>query len=681
MKRNARPWQDFICRGMIYSLLLLLPAVVRAQAQELISTVEIPAGTFYMGGTGEGENYDEAPMHRVTITRPFRMGVTEVTNAQFEQFRPEHRELRGKCGFSWGDDEAVVFVSHDDAVAFCRWLSEKEGKTYRLPTEAEWEYACRAGTLWNFYMGDKLLKPYEKNQVTASAPKPLSLQVAQTPANPWGLYDMSGNVEEWCADWYGPYMPDWQTDPVGPADGDFRVTRGGSHNTPANYLRSANRSAMIPEDKCYNVGFRVVQADYPATEPQPVIPDTYAPTVSHEVCDWDAQHTDEPVFEPYVVYVKEPAPGSGTPFYSHNHQPAITWCDNGDLLAIWFSTNDEKGRELTVLSSRLRRGCREWEPARLFYKVPDRNMTGSALLNDGAGTLYHINGVEALGCWRNLAMTLRTSTDNGATWTKPRLIAPEHTLRHQVIAGTMMTHEGWIVQACDAGSGGSDGAAIHISKDKGQTWTDPWDGAPLPEFAEGATGSTIAGIHAGVVQLNDGRLMAMGRNNNITDAEGRQRMPVSISDDMGRTWTYHASTLPPIDGGQRLVLLRLREGPLLLVSFTGHPFRTSDSDSELWFTRPDGTRFRGHGLYAAVSYDEGRTWDTRRLLTDGRQQLLNAGAWTQWFEADATHAEPRGYLAATQTPDGMIHLVSSRFYYRFNLPWLEEVKEKQNQPF
>lgn len=670
--------RNSISRGSLCATLLLSALTAAAQSAKdtspLIPTVEIPAGTFYMGGTGAGENYDEAPMHRVTITRPFRMGVTEVTNAQYEQFRPEHRKLRGKRGFSSGDDEAVVFVSYDDAVAFCRWLSEREGKTYRLPTEAEWEYACRAGTMWNFWMGDRLLKPYMKNQAVAPDPKPLSLQVAQQPANPWGLHDMSGNVEEWCADWYGPYMPGWQTDPVGPADGLYRVTRGGSHNTPMNYLRSANRSAMIPDDMGYHVGFRVVQADYPTTEPLPVIPDTYALTVSHEQCDWDAQRTDKPVFEPYIVYVKEPAPGSGTPFYSHNHQPAITWCPNGDLLAIWFSTDEEKGRELAVLSSRLRRGSHEWEPARLFFKVPDRNMTGSALLNDGRGTLYHINGVEALGGWKNLAMTLRTSTDDGATWTKPRLIAPEHTLRHQVIAGTMMTREGWIVQACDAGSGGADGAAVHISKDGGQTWIDPWDGAPLPKFAEGATGTTIAGIHAGVVQLKDGRLMAMGRNNNIKDKEGRLRMPVSISDDMGKTWTYHASPLPPIDGGQRLVLMRLQEGPLLLVSFTGHPFRTSDRDSELWFTRPDGTRYRGHGLYAAVSYDEGRTWETRRLLTDGRHELLNAGAWTQWFEADDTHAEPRGYLAGTQTPDGMIHIVSSRFYYRFNLPWLEEVK-------
>lgn len=643
----------------------------------LVPTVEIPAGTFYMGGSGEGEDYDEAPIHRVTISHPFRMGVTEVTNAQYEQFRPEHKKLRGLRGFSSGDDEAVVMVSYDDAVAFCRWLSEREGKTYRLPTEAEWEYACRAGKYYKFYMDDKLPKVYWKNQEIASPLKPVSLQVAQTPPNAWGLYDMAGNVEEWCADWYGPYVPCEQADPVGYADGCYRVTRGGSHNTPTQYLRSGNRAAMIPDDKFVHLGFRVVQADYPTTQPLAVIPDAYTPTVSQQPCDWEAQKTDRPVFEPYNVYVKAPAPGSAVPFYAHNHQPAITWCDNGDLLAIWFSTDEEKGREMTVLSSRLRKGSREWEAPRLFYKVPDRNMTGSALLNDGHGTLYHINGVEALGGWRNLAMTLRTSTDNGATWSKPRFIAPEHTYRHQVIAGTTMTREGWLIQVCDAGAGGSDGAAIHVSKDRGLTWADPWDGQPLPKFAEGVKGSSIAGIHAGVVQLKDGRLLALGRNNSIPDREGRLRMPMSLSDDMGRTWTYRASDFPPIDGGQRLVLMRLNEGPLLLVSFTGHPYRTSDRDREMWFTDADGKRFRGEGMFAAVSYDEGRTWTTRRLLTDGRHHFLNGGAWTQWFETDATHAEPRGYLAATQTPDNLIHLVSSRFHYVFNLAWLEEVKGKQ----
>ena len=120
------------------------------QSEPLIPMVEIPAGSFYMGGLGIGQDYDEAPVHKVTISKPFKMAITEVTNAQYEQFRPEHKQLRGKYGFSTEDDEAVVFVSYDDAMAFCEWLSKKEGKTYRLPTEAEWEYACRAGSYFKF---------------------------------------------------------------------------------------------------------------------------------------------------------------------------------------------------------------------------------------------------------------------------------------------------------------------------------------------------------------------------------------------------------------------------------------------------------------------------------------------------------------------------------------------------
>ena len=648
--------------------IMIWPASIVAQG-ELIPMIEIPAGNFYMGTLGEDENYDEAPMHKVYISKPFKMGLTEVTNAQYELFCPEHKSLRGKNGFSSEDDEAVVFVTYQDAVAFCDWLTQKEGKTYRLPTEAEWEYACKAGRYWNFYMDDKLPAAWQKNQVIAATPKPLSLKVAQTPPNEWGLYDMCGNVEEWCLDWYGPYIDKEQTDPVGYSDGIARVTRGGSHNTPVKYLRSANRMAMLPEDKHTMTGFRVVQAEYPQTAPLSQPKDEYV--VSQIKWDWDSQCVTEPVFVAPLVYVHEPDVHSGTPFFKHNHQPALTWCDNGDLLAVWFSTNEEKGREMVVLSSRLRAGSCEWEKPRMFYQIADRNLTGTALLNDRQGTLYHINGVEAAGHWQNLMMTLRTSTDNGQTWSKPRMIAPEHTKRHQVIAGTSITKEGWFVQACDAGPGGRDGAAVHISKDKGKTWTDPWDGAPLPDFKEGRTGTTIAGIHAGVVQLKDGRLMALGRNNSIRDKEGRLRMPMSVSDDMGKTWHYSASEFPPIDGGQRLVLMRLNEGPILLISFTEHPYRTPKEERGMMFTDKSGKPFKGYGMYAALSYDEGKTWPVKRLLTDGTYRFLNGGAWTQFFEMDENHAEPRGYLAGTQTPDNMIHLITSRFYYKFNLAWLK----------
>lgn len=649
---------------IVFLLFISIAPIISAQS---IPMVEIPAGSFYMGSLGLEENYDEAPMHRVHISRPFMMSRTEITNAQYEEFCPEHKELRGKYGFSTDDDEPVVLVSNDEAMAFCRWLSAKEGKTYRLPTEAEWEYACRAGTMWKFYMDDKLPAVYHRNQEIVSELKPVKLNVAQTPANPWGLYDMCGNVEEWCLDWYGPYVDGEQTDPVGYAEGMCRVTRGGSHNTPTDYLRCSNRLAMLPGDKSVMIGFRIVQAEYPSTAP--LQREVVSESIQQKPWKWEAVSKDQPIFLAPQVFVKEPLEGSKTPFYPHNHQPAITWCENGDLLAIWFSTKEEKGREMIVLTSRLKAGSNEWEEAKLFYHVPDRNLTGCALYHDKEGTLYHINGVEQAGRWRNLMLTLRTSTDNGQTWTQPRIIAPEHTMRHQVIAGTFVTREGWMIQPCDATPSASGGTAIHISKDKGQTWTDPWDGRPS-EYVQGGKGTTIAGIHAGVVQLKDGRLMALGRKNNIKDKDERERMPMSISDDMGKTWTYSASEFPPLEGHQRLVLTRLNEGPLLFVSFTDHPYRTPENERGLLFTDKDGKIYRGYGLYAALSFDEGKTWPVKRLITDGEYRLLNGGAWTQFFEMDATHAEPRGYLACTQTPDNMIHLISSRLHYRFNLAWL-----------
>lgn len=612
--------------------------------------IEIPAGSFYMGSEGKGEDYDEAPIHKVIISHPFRMGITEVTNAQYERFQPSHKSLRGKNGVSALDDEAVVNVSYQDAADFCEWLSREEGKRYRLPTEAEWEYACRAGTYTLYNTGDGLPASMCRNQVVARDYKPMSLKVGQTPPNAFGLYDMHGNVEEWCLDWYGPYPGETQTDPVGPGAGEFRVTRGGSHHTPVQYLRSANRMAMLPEDKHSLTGFRVVQSENPLSGASPDL--------------------KKPFFLSPIPFVIPPGAYSGVPFYRHNHQPSVTWCDNGDLLVAWFSADEENGRGMVVLSSRFRPGKDSWEEASLFFKVPDRNMTGTSLFNNHKGTLFHLNGVEAAGDWQNLMMVMRTSADNGLTWNAPRVIAPEHTKRHQVISGISLTPEGWILQACDAGPGSHDGAAIHISKDGGESWEDPWDGTPISDFKEGGVGSSIAGIHAGVVTLKDGSLMALGRGNSIVDKDGKKRMPMSLSSDKGKTWRYFASGFPPIDGGQRLVLMRLNEGPLLLVSFTDHPQRTPEADRGMEFMGRDGKTYKGYGMYAALSYDEGKTWPVRKLLTTGQELFLDGGAWTGSFIMDATHAEPRGYLAGTQSPDGTIHIVSSRLHYRFNLAWL-----------
>lgn len=635
----------------IFSLsLVCFSASLQAQESTLIPMVQVPAGSFFMGDDGRNAMPDEAPVHRVSISHSFRMGKTEVTNAQFEQFRPSHRALRGKDNVSTEDDDAVVNVSYQDALDFCAWLSEKEGKHYRLPTEAEWEYACRAGTYTQFYTGDGLPASMQRNQVIARDYQPVSLKVGQTPANGFGLFDMHGNVEEWCSDWYAPYKPEDQTDPTGPADGLYRVTRGGSHHTPTSYLRSANRMAMIPEDRHSLTGFRVVQSDF---------------ELPSNVVDKDKPFFLEPI--PFVV----PPATADVPFYRHNHQPSITWCDNGDLLAAWFSANEENSRNIVVLSSRLTKGVEQWSPATVFFEVPDRNVTGTSLFNDGKGHLLHLNGVEAAGDWQNLALVVRQSSDNGLSWSRPRIVEPEHTKRHQVVSGTTQDRRGWIYQVCDAGPGGNDGASVHVSKDGGQTWADPWDGSPLPEFSEGSKGTTIAGIHAGLVVLNNGHLMALGRGNSIEGKDGKKHMPMSTSKDGGKTWTYSASPFPPIDGGQRLVLMRLQEGPLLLVSFTDHPQRTPEAERGMTFTDAEGHTSVGYGMFAAVSYDDGQTWPVRRLLSDGKERFLNGGAWTGGFVMDATHAEPRGYLAGTQSPDGTIHILSSRIHYRFNLKWIE----------
>ena len=140
--------------------------------------------------------------------------------------------------------------------------------------------------------------------------------------------------------------------------------------------------------------------------------------------------------------------------------------------------------------------------------------------------------------------------------------------------------------------GGSGGTAVLISRDAGKTWTDPGEGKPQPNFADGAAGAWIAGIHAGFVQLTNGNLMAFGRGNAING-----KMPMSISKDLGKTWKYSASPFPPITGGQRLVVLRLAEGPILFCSFGRNVSVTDASGKQRKFS----------GLFAALTTDEGKT--------------------------------------------------------------------------
>jgi formylglycine-generating enzyme len=279
----------------------------------------IPPGEFMMGSQETAEELAEAfeaygkpgaflfrhehPRHRVRITRPFYLGVYEVTVGQFGKFVSDtdyktdaerNMDIAGGFGFnaatgrvelskgySWrqvgfpqGDDYPVSIVSHNDALAFCAWLSRKEGQTYRLPTEADWEYSCRAGTTTRYYHGDDPEGLSEVGNVadgTARGKFPnwmtiagrdgyvFTAPVGKYKPNGFGLFDMHGNVSEWCSDRYGGqyYAKSPVDDPTGPTSGSLRVNRGGGWLNTARTCRSAERGRSLPSWRYGSLGFRV----------------------------------------------------------------------------------------------------------------------------------------------------------------------------------------------------------------------------------------------------------------------------------------------------------------------------------------------------------------------------------------------------------------------------------------
>ena len=245
-----------------------------------IEWVAIPAGTFMMGSPGS-EAYresDEGPQHQITLSG-FKMSKYEVTFAQFQAFiaatgyltDAERKgwswvvrggEWKIESGLSWKTDEngqlrnsnhknyPVIYVSWNDATAFAQWMG------CRLPTEAEWEYACRAGTTTAFYLGSTL----NSSEANFNQPYAQTRPVGSYAPNAWGLFDMHGNVSEWCSDWYGDYSSYPQTNPTGPASGSNRVLRGGSWGGDGDgrYCRSANRGDGDPSTRGSGIGFRLV---------------------------------------------------------------------------------------------------------------------------------------------------------------------------------------------------------------------------------------------------------------------------------------------------------------------------------------------------------------------------------------------------------------------------------------
>ena len=263
----------------------------------------VPAGSFPMGSSSEliaslvaeskqrqdkeyaqGRLHSEMPRHPVQLTRPFDISAMEVTVAQFRQFIESsgyrtdierngqgYGRLDSKWQrdprFNWANlgsvvlDESwpVVNISYYDAQTFCRWLSEREGERYRLPSEAEWEFACRAGSSAAWLCGDDAA---ELTEYAVYGPGTMSMTVVGTMRpNAFGLFDTSGNVWEWCLDWYSTdyYARSPTANPSGPRQGELRVVRGGSFVNLPSLQRCATRQGQLPDRGRQSIGFRVVR--------------------------------------------------------------------------------------------------------------------------------------------------------------------------------------------------------------------------------------------------------------------------------------------------------------------------------------------------------------------------------------------------------------------------------------
>lgn len=603
-------------------------------------------------------------MHDVTINYSFLISETEVTIEQFQRFKKEYQ-------YSTAFKPYVAGISWNEATAFCEWLSKKEGKSYRLPTEAEWEYACRAGSQTLFWSGAHL---------------------PANDTNPWGVKNMHSGVAEWCYDWHGEYTTTPKTNPVGYATGFAKIIRGGAANTTelegekpdfypdtaTVFYRSSNRASMQPDCPAagsdqptpHFVGFRVVQAPLPSTKMQAF--DASFPLQGiKQTVHFTSQgpSSDKPYFKARQVMASPPdltypfeneAVGLHPANQGKVHSSGFVACPNGDLLLIGFSSSrlkSESAPNTTMVVTRLRNGADQWEMPELFYDRSGLNDQSALLWND-KGTLWFFGGGRSNG---NVPFVVTKSTDNGATWSTlstPVMKGKVEPFAPQPINSAFRGNDGIIYFGTDGIEAQS---LLWASKDDGKTWYD----------TKGRTG----GRHTTFALLKDNRIMAMGGKN--SNVEGY--MPVSYSSDWGATWTEKVKTpFAALGSNQRPVILRLKSGKL---------FFAGDFQDIKMMDIPPPKDIAERGAYVALSDDEGKTWKIKKLAL--------APEHNDWHGIIQKGKKPQhgfgtlGYCAATQTENGVIHLMTSKgkpsMHFAMNEAWIlsdytGEVNELPGKP-
>jgi formylglycine-generating enzyme required for sulfatase activity len=640
--------------GRISAFLILLVSFAnQATAADFITNsvamklIRIESGTFQMGSNLPRDHWDERPIHKVTISKPFYMSETEITVEQFQQFRPGFKPTVDAAPYAAG-------VSWHDALKYCEWLSDKEGVPYRLPTEAEWEYACRAGTNSLYSSGEE-------------APAPET-------ANPWGLKNMHTGVREWCWDFYGEYPVTDQVDPVGPAKGLTKVVRGGpldnadSDGQKKTFNASSCRASIAPsfglyehtsvEDKdkrpgAHLIGFRVVQTPMPTTRSW-----LESASYARQGVKKNAGLTKISPLKDKAYFRKRyllPTPlenskneeidaaGMHPSFRRHCHSPGLEVCPNGDVLMVIYTSYREYEPGVSLIATRLRFGADQWDmPARLF---------DFASVNDHCPMPW-TEGDKVFFFWGNpriqggFPFQWTTSNDNGATWDEvkfPNFVGEIHPHSRQPINTALRDKNGTMYLSSD-GSGGK--SVLWVSKDNGKTWRDP----------VGRSG----GRHTTFVLMKDETtILGMGGKN--TDIDGY--MPKSISRDGGKTWEVTKTRFPAQGSNQRPIILRLQSGRLFFAADYQHiSGRKPEAITE-------------SGSYVALSENDGETWHVKTLIG------------TQPHENPDRHkgADTIGYSTARQAPNGMIHLITTMnrpcLHFALNEAWIlsDEADESSDE--
>jgi len=647
----------------------------------------INSGTFIMGESNSipeslngyaayrpAGDWDEQPVHKVKISHSFYISETEVTIEQFRQFQPDYK----------GSDEFKPYatgISWYDAVAFCQWLTEKERKPYRLPTEAEWEYVCRAGSQTLFSSGD-------------------SLPVPDT-ANAWDIKNMHTNAREWCWDWHGNYRHEDQTDPVGPDRGVAKVVRGGGLDRQEDYFtRSANRAGIAPNfppislqrmnekifleshdnsqqsnpdvpegfrtvhryqnfirDVLNNqgnhpIGFRVVQAPMPKTEPYvsetPFVQQCIKQNLNNAQLGPDPK---QPCFRKRYLLPTPPenisedklhlnaALGFHPAILKHHHSPALEVCANGDVLAIYYTSVSETSPDVALIASRLRFGSDQWDMPDLLLDFPDVNDHAPLLWNE-QNTLRFFWGNNKLES--GFPFQLIKSSDNGATWSEVHFPLFKTTVGGHSAQPINTAFRGADSTIYVASDGVGPESILWVSHDNGKTWID----------TKGRSG----GRHTTFVLLNDGQILGMGGKS--SDIDGY--MPKSISTDGGKTWQISKTPFCSLGSNQRPTIIRLASGRLF---FAGDFQHRSGA-------QPQSINRRG--CYVALSEDEGETWHIKPL--PGAQEHEDPERRKDLRGATL------GYAVARQAPNGVIHLITSMnepcLHFAMNESWILQPESK-----